>query len=69
MAGDILLKQFMVRKRHLAVVLDEFGGTAGILTMEDLAEQSIDELMDIENMEEERAGSLIMEARAPWFEE
>ena len=41
----------------------------GILTMEDLAEQSIDELMDIENMEEERAGSLIMEARAPWFEE
>tara|TARA_Y100000994_G_C15690561_1_gene441393 strand:- start:1628 stop:2497 length:870 start_codon:yes stop_codon:yes gene_type:complete len=41
----------------------------GILTMEDLAEQSIDELMDIENMDEERAGKLIMEARAPWFEE
>ena len=41
----------------------------GILTMEDLAEQSIDELMDIENMDEERAGKLIMEARAPWCEE
>lgn len=40
-----------------------------ILTMEDLAEQSIDELMDIEGMEEERAGKLIMTARAPWFEE
>jgi N utilization substance protein A len=40
----------------------------GILSMEDLAEQSIDELMDIENMEEERAGKLIMTARAPWFE-
>ena len=37
--------------------------------MEDLAEQSIDELMDIENMDDERAGKLIMEARAPWFEE
>jgi N utilization substance protein A len=41
----------------------------GILSMEDLAEQSIDELMDIEGMQEERAGKLIMAARAPWFEE
>jgi len=40
----------------------------GILTMEDLAEQAVDELMDIENMDEERAGKLIMTARAPWFE-
>ena len=40
----------------------------GILSMEDLAEQSIDELMDIEEMDEERAGKLIMTARAPWFE-
>lgn len=40
-----------------------------ILTMEDLAEQSIDDLMDIEDMDEERAGKLIMTARAPWFEE
>ena len=41
----------------------------GILSMEDLAEQSIDELMEIDNMDEERAGKLIMTARAPWFEE
>lgn len=40
----------------------------GVLTMEDLAEQSVDELMDIEDMNEERAGKLIMTARAPWFE-
>lgn len=40
-----------------------------ILSMEDLAEQSIDDLMDIEDMDEERAGKLIMTARAPWFEE
>ncbi|HBX40620.1 MAG TPA: transcription termination/antitermination protein NusA, partial [Marinobacter adhaerens] len=40
----------------------------GILNMEDLAEQSIDELMDIDGMTEERAGKLIMTARAPWFE-
>ncbi len=41
----------------------------GILSMEDLAEQSIDELKDIECIDDERAGKLIMTARAPWFEE
>ncbi|MED5312288.1 MAG: helix-hairpin-helix domain-containing protein, partial [Pseudomonadota bacterium] len=42
--------------------------TKNILSMEDLAEQAVDELMDIEGMDEERAGELIMTARAPWFE-
>ena len=41
----------------------------GVVTMEDLAEQSIDDLLDIEGMDEKRAGDLIMTARAPWFEE
>ena len=40
----------------------------GICTMEDLAEQSVDELMVVDEMDEERASSLIMTARAPWFE-
>jgi len=37
------------------------------VTMEDLAECAIDELMEIDGMDEKRAGDLIMEARAPWF--
>ncbi len=41
----------------------------GVVTMEDLAEQSIDELMEIDGMDEERAAKLIMTARAPWFED
>ncbi len=41
----------------------------GIVTMEDLAEQSIDEMLEIEGMTEEQAGQLIMTARAPWFDE
>lgn len=41
----------------------------GVVSMEDLAEQSIDELLEIDGMDEERAGQLIMTARAPWFEE
>jgi N utilization substance protein A len=40
-----------------------------IVTMEDLAEQAIDDIMDIDDMDEERAAALIMTARAPWFEE
>ncbi len=41
----------------------------GILSMEDLAEQSVDDLLEIEDMGEEAAAKLIMTARAPWFEE
>ena len=40
----------------------------GIFTMENLAEQSVDDLLDIEGLDSERAGTLIMLARAPWFE-
>lgn len=39
----------------------------GICSMEDLAEQSVDELLDIEGISEEQAGALIMKAREPWF--
>jgi len=40
----------------------------GIITMEDLAEQAVDELLDL-GVDAERAAELIMTARAPWFEE
>jgi N utilization substance protein A len=39
----------------------------GICTMEDLAEQSVDELMVVDAMDEQRASALIMKAREPWF--
>ncbi|MFP3874062.1 MAG: transcription termination factor NusA [Thiohalophilus sp.] len=41
----------------------------GICSMEDLAEQSVDELMEIDEMDEEKAAQLIMKAREPWFAE
>jgi len=43
--------------------------SSGVISMEDLAELSVDELMAQEGMEEKRAGELIMTARAPWFVE
>lgn len=60
-AEDLLTMDGM--DKHLAYVL----ASRGIVTMDDLAEQSIDELIDIEDMTEERAAELIMTARAPWF--
>jgi N utilization substance protein A len=42
---------------------------AGIITMEDLADQAVDDILEIEEIEAERAGVLIMTARAPWFAE
>jgi N utilization substance protein A len=40
-----------------------------VKSMEDLAEQSVDELMEIQGMSEQRAAALIMKAREPWFAE
>ncbi len=39
----------------------------GIATMDDLAELAVDELVELTNMDAERAKTLIMTARAPWF--
>ena len=39
----------------------------GIITMDDLAEQSVDDLLSIQGMDEDRAAKLIMKAREPWF--
>ncbi|MEP5566758.1 MAG: transcription termination factor NusA [Halioglobus sp.] len=62
-AEDLLTMDGM--DRHLAYIL----ASREIITMEDLAEQAVEDLMDIEDMTEERAGELIMTARAPWFAE
>jgi N utilization substance protein A len=61
-ADDLLNMDGM--DQELAVKL----AAKSIITMEDLAEQAVDDIMDVEGMNEERAASLIMTARAPWFE-
>ena len=61
-AEDLLALEDM--DSELAVEL----AVRGVVSREDLAEQSIDDLLDIDGMDEERAGKLIMAARAHWFE-
>lgn len=83
-AKDALLTQALVSEEELSSTepaedLLEMDGmdtalayklaAVGIRTMEDLAEQSVDDLLEVEDVGSERAAQLIMTARAPWFAE
>jgi putative hemolysin len=52
MTVDDLLHELQRRKVHLAVVLDEYGGTAGLVTIEDLIEEIVGEIQDEYDAEE-----------------
>jgi len=58
MSVDDLLHEFQRRKVHLAIVLDEYGGTAGLVTIEDLLEEIVGEIQDEYDVEEPLVVSL-----------
>ena len=68
MKVDALLKDLQARKVHLAIVVDEYGGTAGVATIEDLLEEIVGEIQDEYDTEEPSIllvsdGELIADAR------
>lgn len=81
-ANDVLLTQALtsnqkiyeipsaelLKMKGMTTALAAGLATKGIVTIEGLAEQSIDELLDINGMTKEKAAELIMKAREPWFQ-
>lgn len=67
---DDVLRELQLRKSHMAVVLDEFGGTEGILTIEDLLEEIVGEIQDEYDDESQAVhrredGKLIVDGQLP----
>ncbi|XP_062017447.1 putative DUF21 domain-containing protein At3g13070, chloroplastic isoform X3 [Rosa rugosa] len=60
-----LLREFRIRKVHMAVVLNEYGGTVGIITLEDVVEEIVGEIFDENDSKEEiqkKTGYIVMRA-------
>ena len=51
-AVDELLHEMQLTKRHMAIVVDEYGGTAGLITLEDVVEEIVGEIQDEYDTEE-----------------
>jgi len=66
---DDLLKDFRTRRVHMAIAVDEYGGTSGLITIEDLLEEIVGDIQDeydseIPWLQPQDDGTLLVDARA-----
>lgn len=68
---NVLLKEFRSRRNHMAIVLDEYGGVAGLVTIEDVLEEIVGEIDDEHDTEEsvlirpQSDGKFVVQALTP----
>ena len=67
---DRILNIFKTKKMHIAVVLDEYGGTSGLITMEDILEEIVGEIFDeydeaVQLIERQKDGSFLVNGMCP----
>lgn len=55
---DMMLKDFQEKRLHMAIVVDEYGGTAGIVTLEDILEEIVGDILDEYDDEEKEISQL-----------
>ena len=60
---DVLLKQMQLRKQHIAIVIDEYGGTGGLITLEDLLEEIVGNIYDEFDPKEEQSITALPDGR------
>ena len=71
MAIGVLLSKMQAERKHMALVIDEYGGVDGLVTIEDLIEQVLGEIEDEHDIDEvdlwtlEKPGTYIVQAKAP----